>query len=71
MAYLISLKPGHPTGTMQRAGIKVSENEPVEVDKVPEAIEKDPWFVVKKIPNISAAETHGGASVRSDKKDIK
>lgn len=46
--YEIKLKPGHPTGTYHRAGMTFTA-EPVRMEKVPEAVAKDPWLIVSKI----------------------
>ena len=45
----VSLKPRHPTGVYHRAGIEFSRSAPVLLEKVPKAVQDDPWLVVKEV----------------------
>ena len=44
----VRLKPSHSTGKYRRAGM-VFTAEPVKMEKVPEAVAKDPWLIVVEI----------------------
>lgn len=46
--YEVKVKPGHPAGIFRRAGMTFTA-EPVKLDKVPEAVVKEPWLIVTEI----------------------
>ena len=52
----VTLKPGHPTGSYRRAGIHFTASEPVVLETLPEAVEIDPWLIVKEIDELQARE---------------
>jgi len=64
--YEVVLKPKHPTGVYHRAGMVFSHAMPVMMDKVPDAVKKDAWLVVKEVedPKRKAA---GSSAKAADK----
>lgn len=48
MAYTVQLKPGHPTGYMNRGGYRFGYD-PLTLDDVSAAITNEPWLVVRAV----------------------
>ena len=44
----VKLKAGHPTGTYRRAGIVFLAGEVKKLNKLPDAVKKDPWLEVSE-----------------------
>jgi hypothetical protein len=66
----IKLRPSHPTGVYHRAGKEFNKTTPVQMAKVPKAIEDDPNLIVKEAEPMGAGplDKSGAGPLDSKKK---
>ena len=62
----VTLKQGHPTGVYHRAGMEFTRAAPVRMQKVPEAVAKDPWLVVTEVAEPEKPRGRGSRAASDD-----